>query len=87
MNSPFASCIQWITLQQNLTSRSLKNLPAPWGAKEEKKICVRDLQEAFEENTCRNNIRMRRQCGLGSYTLSYKVYKIMGQPHNGYKEL
>lgn len=37
MDGPFASCIQWVTLQQNLTSRSPKNLSAPWEAKEGKK--------------------------------------------------
>lgn len=66
MNSPFTSRIQWVTLQQNLTSRSPKNLPAPWGEKEEI-ICLRNLQNAFEENISSNNIGMRRQCGLGRY--------------------
>lgn len=69
MNSPFTSCIQWVTLQQNLTSRSPKNLPAPWGAKEET-ICLRNLQNAFEENISSNNIGMRRHCGLGRYIQS-----------------
>lgn len=89
MDSPFTSCIQWVTFQQNLPSRSPKNLPTPWGEKEQKKKkSVKDLQETFEENMCRNNTRRRRWDGLGRYTVSYKaVYKILGQPHNGCKEL
>lgn len=87
MDSPFTSCIQWVTLQQNLTSRSPKNLPTPWGEKEEKKNCVKDHQETFEENICRNNTRRREWDGLGKYSLSHKaVYKILGHPHNGCKD-